>query len=385
MVVAPPSSIAPPTSIVGLDEPPPVPDEMLAAGPLLDRTPTAHACVLVTDAAQPVLEGASATDVLALGSSFVLAGYVAGTPERVDLARIAAGGSPSPLARVDLPGSLAADRRTVPPVLARLGDATVGVGAIDANGGVILMRLPAGELAPVVTSVQVTTAGADVRYAPALAHVDAGALIAWTEPSGTTAHVRVALVDAAGAVVVIHDVTPEAGAAAAPVFDTGAVLYAVDARAGISVTHRTAFGQDGMPTPTTVAQPINLAAEPPSFAVVRTHLGYAAVGNAATRAVGLVTLGSSDRARALVPGLGYGGALTMDAVPFGSAALFAMEAPSAADASAPHETRVRVVAGETIGEALTIPGLIEPRVASGASAVAVVGRGAELWWARCAE
>jgi hypothetical protein len=74
----------------------------------------------------------------------------------------------------------------------------------------------------------------------------------------------------------------------------------------------------------------------------------------------------------------------MDAVPLGSGALFAMEAPSALDASAPHETCVRVVAGDTIGDALTIPGMLEPRIASGAGVVAIVGRGGDLWWARCA-
>lgn len=385
--VAPPSTVAPPTTaIVGLDDPPPVPDEILAAGPLADRAAPPHGCVLVSDAPQPVLEGASAADVLATESGFVVSAYVAGMPEVVGLARLAPGGAPSPLGRIELGGSLDASRRTAPPVLARLGGATIGVGLIDASGGVRLARFELGSPAPTIGVVQVTSSGADVRYPPALAHVDAGTLIAWTEASGTTAHVRVALVDAAGAISTTYDVTPEAGSAAAPVFDAHAVLYAVDARAGISVAHRTSFGADGAPAATTVAQPINLAAEPPAFAVVGTHLAYAAVGNVATRAVGLVTMGSSDRAQALVPGLGYGGALMLDAAPLGSAGLFAMEAPSAAEASAPHESRLRVVSADgSIGDATVIVGTTEPRVAVSGGIVAVVGRGASVWWARCAE
>lgn len=377
----------PPTELVGLDDPPPVSDDVIAAGPLSDRVAPPHGCVLASDAAQPTLEGASAADVLAAGSVFVVAGYVAGSPEVVALAQIVPGGAPSPLGRIELGGSVDASRRTAPPVLARLGDARIGVGLIDSRGGVRLARFEAGAPAPTIAIVQVTAAGADVRYAPALAHVDAGTLVAWTEAVGTTAHVRVALVDATGAISATHDVTAEAGTAAAPVFDAEGVLYAIDARAGVSVAHRTRFGSDGVPSPTTVAQPLNLTAEPPSFAVVGTHLGYAAVGNGAARAVGVVTMGSSDRAQALVPGLGYGGALMIDAARLGTAGLFVMEAPSAADASAPHETRMRVVGADgAIGDAVVIAGVTEPRVAVGAGGiVGIVGRGAGVYWARCAE
>lgn len=384
--IAPPSAPAPePTDLVGLDEPPPVPDDVVIGGPLDTRAAPAHGCVLVSDAAQPVLEGASAADVLAVDRHFVVAAYVAGSPETLALARIAPGGAPSPLGRVELGGSLDASRRIAPPVLARLGGTWIGVGLVDPSGGVRLARFEVGSPAPAISVVQVSASGADVRYPPALASVDAGTLVAWTEASGTTAHVRVALVDAAGAVAATHDVTPEAGSAAAPVF-VDPTLYVVDARAGISVVHRVPFGADGAPGPTTVAQPINLAAEPPAFAVVGTHLGYTAVGNVATRAVGVVTMGSSDRAQALVPGLGYGDALSIDAVPLGASGLFAMEAPSAADASAPHESRLRVVAeAGTMGEPTVITGMTAPRLALSGDVVAVVGRGAAIRWARCAE
>lgn len=381
-----PERVVPPTSLVGLDDPPPVPDELVVAGPLSDAVAPAHGCVLATDAPQPVLEGASATDAIAVGGGFVVAAYT-GSPEVVALARIAPGGAPSPLGRIELGGSASANRRTAPPVLARLGEATLGVALVDGAGGVRLARFEVGAPAPAIREVQVTPSGADIRYPLALANVDAGTLIAWTEPSGTTAHVRVALVDAAGVLSSVIDLTPEAGAAAAPVFDAHGVLYMMDARAGISVVHRTPFGADGAPGETTVAQPLNLTAEPPSFAVVGTQLAYTAVGNAATRAVGLVTMGSAARARALVPGLGYGGGLMIDAAPLGDAGLFAMEAPSAVDASAPHETRLRVVsADESIGDAITIGGMIEPRIAvASGGIVAIAGRGAGIYWARCAQ
>src|SRR5207248_3278374 len=103
---------------------------------------------------QPVLEGASAADVLVADGAFVVAAYVAGSPEVVALARIAPGGAPSPLGRIDLGGTVDASRRTAPPVLARLGDATMGIGLIDSSGGVRLARFDVGSLAPTISLVQ---------------------------------------------------------------------------------------------------------------------------------------------------------------------------------------------------------------------------------------
>jgi hypothetical protein len=374
---------APPTSIVGLDDPPPIPDDVVIAAPLAAGDPPLHGCVLVSDGAQPVLERASSADVVGVGSGFVVAAYVSEPADAVALARITPGGPPSPLGRIDIGAAHSADHRGAPPIIERLGEANLGVGLVDDAGGVRLVRFEAGVPAPSFTRIELSTSGADSRYAPAIAQVDAGTLVAWTEPSGTTAHVHVALVHADGTIAATHDVTPDAGAAAAPTFD-GAVLYTVDARAGISVVHRTSFAADGTPT-TAVAQPINLAAEPPAFVVVGDRLAYAAVGNVATRAVGLVTIGSADRALPLVPGLGYGAPLSLDAIALGHAALFVTEAPSAAEASAPHETRLRVVAGATIGDALSIPEMLAPRVASANGVIAIVGHGAGVRFARCAQ
>ena len=381
---APPPSAPAPTDLVGLDDPPPVPDSVVPAGPLADVTPPAHGCVLAAEGAQPVIEGASAADVALEDGAFVVAAFE-GAPETIRLARVAPGGAPSPLGVLELDAGGDAAHRAAPPVVTRLDDTHMGVAAIDSAGAVRLARFEAGSPAPVLAAFVVAPSGADARYPAAIAQVDAGTLVAWTAPVGTSAHVRVARVDAAGVVSEPHDVTPEAGTAAAPVFDAAGLLYFVDARAGISVVHRVSFGSEGEPGPATVAQPLNLAGEPPSFAVVGARLGYAAVGNGATRAVGIVTVGSSDRALPLVPGLGYGDPITIDAEPLGSAALFAMEAPSAVEASAPHETRLRVVLGEAIGEPLVVAGLLSPRIAVGPGGiVALTGHGASVRWARCA-
>jgi len=382
----PPSSVAtvaPPTSLVGLDDPPPVPDEVVAAGPLSDRTPTPHGCVLASDAAQPVIPGASLSDVIAVDAAFVVAGYVAGDPGVLSIARIAPGGAPSPLGRIEL--GAGDTERTAPPVLARLASPMIGIALVDAQGGVRLARFEAGTPAPTISVVQITTSGADRRHPPAIASVDAGTLVAWTDATGGASHVRVARVDAAGVLSEAIDVTPDAGAASAPIFDAHAVLYTMDASAGISVVHRTEFAADGTPRPTTVAQPLSLAADPSSFAVVGSQLAYAAVGNLATRAVGLVTIGSAARPEPLVPGLGYGASISVDGIALGSAALFATEAPSAAEASAPHETRLRVVQADgSMGEPLTIAGVTAPRAAASGGIVAIASRGGSVTWARCA-
>ncbi len=373
-----------PTDLVGLDDPPPVPDSVVPAGPLSAVTAPTHGCVLAAEGAQPVLEGASAADVALEEGAFVVAAY-AGAPESLRLARVAPGASPTPLGSLDLAAAGDAAHRAAPPVVTRLDEAHMGVVAIDGAGGVVLVRFERGALAPAMQSVSVASSGADARYPAAIAQVDAGTLVAWTAPSGTSAHVRVACVDAAGVVGEVRDVTPEAGTAAAPVFAADGRLYFVDARAGISVVHRIVFGPSGEPGAASVAQPLNLAGEPPSFAVVDGRLGYTAVGNGATRAVGIVTIGSADRALPLVPGLGYGDPISIDAVPLEGAALFAMEAPSAAEASAPHETRMRVVLGDVIGDPLIVAGLLSPRIAVGPGGiVALTGRGASVRWARCA-
>ncbi len=388
----PPSAPAPdpaPRALEGLDDPLVVPDEPAAVtGSLTDATPGARACVLLSETGQRVFEAASRVDVLDDGAAFVVAGYLSSSPETesVGVARIVPGHPPQLLATLPLEGRVAPEHRAAPPILARLGETQVGLAVTDALGRVQFATFDPTLPALSVQWVEVAS-GSDPRYPPAIAPIDAGRAVAYADATERTSHVRVAIVDAPGRVTARHDVTPEAGAAAAPIFAPDGALYTVDARAAISVVHRIAIAPDGTPATATVVRPLNLAAEPPAFAVIGRSLAYAAVGNMATRAVGLLRIGTDDRASPLVAGLGYGTPLTIDAVPIGQGGLFAMEAPTAAAADAPHETRVRVVASDgEMGEALVIAGVTGPRIArTRGGVVAIAVRGGLVYFARCAE
>lgn len=373
-------------ALEGLDDPPPVPDEPAAiTGSLSDRTPAARSCLLLSESGQRVFEAASTVDILDDGSAFVVAGYLGTNPETVGIARIVPGSPPRLLASAPLEGQLAPERRTAPPILARLAETQVGLAVVDAAGRVQLATFDPTLPAAAIRFIEVATA-ADPRFPPAIASIDAGRAVAYTDASDRTSHVRVAIVDAPGSVTARHDVTPEAGAAAAPFFAPDGALYTMDARVAISVVHRVTIAADGTPSTPTVVRPLNLAAEPPAFAVIGSSLAYAAVGNMATRAVGLLRIGTDERASALVPGLGYGSPLTIDAVSIGAGGIFAMDAPTAAAADAPHETRVRVVGSDgAMGDAMTIAGVTGARIARNAGGVvAIAVRGGLVYFARCA-
>jgi hypothetical protein len=383
---APPATPAP-TVLEGLDDPPPVPDEPAAiTGTLTDTTAPPHGCVLLSPTPQRIFEQASTVDVLDDGNAFVVAGYVGTSPETVGIARIVPGSPPQLLASAPLEGRVDPDRRTAPPILARLAETEVALAVVDAAGRVQLATFDPTLPAPAIRFIEVAT-GADPRFPPAVAPIDAGRAVAYTDATDRTSHVRVAIIDAPGSITARHDVTPEAGAAAAPIFGPDHALYTVDARAAISVVHRVTLAADGTPATPTVVRPLNLAAEPPAFAVIGSSLAYAAVGNMATRAVGLLRIGTDDRASPLVAGLGYGSPLTIDAVPIGGGGLFAMDAPTAPAADAPHETRLRVVTADgTMGDALTISGATGSRIArTSGGAVAIAVRGGTVYFARCAE
>ena len=207
---------------------------------------------------------------------------------------------------------------------------------------------------------------------------------------------RLAIVDA-GRVVSTHDVTPVAGGGAAPRFLEGAsepTLLFLDPRVGISVAHRVVLDSEGVPGTTEVQRPLNLAADPPAFAAARvsarTWLAYAAVGNGATRAVGLVDAASTDPPTALVPGLGYGEPLALDAVASGRSVVFATEAPTAAATDAPHEIRLRRVDDRGAGDPLVLAApATDPTLARRADGLLAIahrsGRSVVVQLARCAD
>ena len=376
-----------PLALEGLDDPPPVPDEPAAiTGSLTEATPTTRSCVLLSETGQRVFENASTVDVLDDGNAFVVAGYLGTSPETVGIVRIVPGSSPQLLGSAALEGQSDPARRTAPPILARLGETRVGLAVVDAAGRVQLATFDPTLPSAAVRFIEIATAS-DPRFPPAIRSIDAGLVVAYTDASDRTSHVRLAIVDAPGSITARHDVTPEAGAAAAPIFGPDGALYTVDARAAISVVHRATVAEDGTPSTPTVVRPLNLAAEPPAFAVIGTSLAYAAVGNMATRAVGLLRIGTDDRASALVPGLGYGAPLTLDAVPIGGGGIFVADAPTAPEADAPHETRARVVGHDgAMGDALVIRGATGARIARARTGVAAIAvRGGTVYFARCAE
>jgi hypothetical protein len=324
--------------------------------PLADRPAPAHGCALQSEAPLTVLRGAGPPAVLAIDDAFVIAAYEG---SRAQVVRVRPGALPEPTASIALDG---APPRDAAPGLARLGLHEVALAMVDGRGRLVEASFAPALRASAPRAHTIADGGADPRFAPAIRALGTRHVIAWTDGSATPMRLRLAVVEQ-GAVVARHDVTPVAGGGAAPFFVEGErepVLFFLDPRVGISVAHHVRIADDGTPGPTEIARPLNLAAEPPAIAVARarsgsrTWLAYAAVGNFATRAVGLVDAVGSERPAPLVPGLGYGDPLALDAVAAEASAVFAAEAPSAAPPDAPHEIRIRVVSEAGVGEPLVI-------------------------------
>jgi hypothetical protein len=293
--------------------------------------------------------------VLALGDAFLVAAY---QERQAQIVWVRPGQPPQPSATIALEGT----PRDAAPALARLDHRAVAIATIDGRGRVLEATFDPASRAGALRVLAVAERGADPRFAPALRPLGTRHVVAWTDGSETPMRLRLAIVEH-GAVVLRHDATPVAGGGAAPFFAEGPrehELYFLDPRAGISVAHRVRIADDGTVGPTEVARPLSLVAEPPAIAVARprsgfrTWLAYAAVGNLATRAVGLVEAVGLERPLPLVAGLGYGDPLTLDALAGERAAIFAAEAPSAAAADAPHEIRVRQIDDAGLGEPLVL-------------------------------
>ena len=181
-----PSHEPPPRALEGLDDPPPVPDEAApVSGMLTERTPPPHGCVLLSENPQRVFEAASTLDVLDDGSAFVVAGYVGGDPERVGIARIVPGSLPQLLATASLQGHVDPERRSAPPILARASDSQLAVAVVDAEGRVQLAIFDPGLAAATLHFVEVA-AHADPRFPPAVARIDLGRAVAYTDASDRT-------------------------------------------------------------------------------------------------------------------------------------------------------------------------------------------------------
>lgn len=393
-------------------------DEMAPAyvAPLTRPRLEAGRCAEVADAPVRVLPHASAAALLQARDRFFLAAYepLDAGRERVSVVEIEPGRAPRLVTTLPVEPPTPANRRTAPPALATMGEPgadarLLGLAFTDANG-----RLHAAFFDPARPSPRASLVGdasADPRFAPALARTATGArLVAVTEAARDdaveerdaprTLRVRFARLDSEGRAAGWHDLTPPAGSASHPSFvatpDGGVDLLFVDARVALSVLHRVHVDAEGRPGEPTVVRPINLLAEPASFAVARIAgrelLAYAATGNLATRAVGLVDLAGTEPPTALVPGLGYGQPLTVRVGPLGQrSAVFALEAPSAPSPNAPHEVRIRTVTvnpeGATnLGEPLVLAGASRPAIATlSDGTIALAVEGGLVHWLRCAE
>lgn len=374
----------------------PSPEEERAAeampAPLEEQRAPRRGCVLQSEAPTRVLTTGGPPTMIASGDSFLVAAYDQGG---VAILRARPGRPAEPFATVRLEAhpSLA-----TPPALAHTGEHETTLVAIDGRGRVLSASFDPTLMAAVPIPREVASQGADPRFAPAIFAMGPRRAIAWTDGSETPMRVLLAVTDRAN-VLSRHDLTPISGGGAAPTFIEGErapILTFVDPRAGISVVHRVRLGTDGTPGPLEVVRPLNLAAEPPTFAIAQAStstdawIAYAAVGNLATRAIGLVRAHGTDEPSALVPGLGYGDPLALDAIATRDHVVFAAEAPSAVARDAPHEIRLRVVdeagAGDplVLGRPSTDPALA--RREDGLIAIAYrVGQGLWVHFARCAE
>ncbi len=396
-----PTIVPPP--LEGLDglEAPPEPSELAPSAVIDGAAPEGARTCVVASETRGVMPGAGRTAVAAgyLGQAFVAAYVREGETESVAVVRVVPGSEPELFTRIALERPVTAPRGA-PPGLS-MHDGTLLLSAIDGGGRLLFVALDAsiGGVAGRFTTT-IDDAHADARFAPALTISEDGTrLVAWTDGSGTPMRVRLARIAPSGGLLDSVVVSPDGGGAA-PVFglgDRSRVLYIVEARIAMSAAHRVGIGADGTPAPVEVARPLLRGAELPSIAVVRgaegtrTHLAYAAVGNLATRAIGLVQTTGTDSPAPLVAGLGYGGAITVRAAPLRRSVVFAMEAPSAAEPSAPHDVRVRVVTDDgAMGEPLVLTGQIAPAVALVAhdddvATLVISSEGARVTFVRCTE
>ena len=356
--------------------------------PLTTPNVAAGHCAERTEVPLRVALDAGAPALVAVGETFFAAAYMPGASgESLGLFSFVPGEAARPVQSWAIEGPSHPPARHAPPTLVQLGARKLGLGFVDSTGQVFFV-----EVDPARASAQPILVGAhaDMRFPPAIALFGTTRVVAYSEFDEGAAHLRVVRFDASGTVLGRHDATSEQGGGAHPSFIVqraeGADLLFLDARRSLSILHRVSLDSSGIPGTPRVARPLSATADPPNFIGIEAGgmhaLVYAAVGNMATRAVGLVDMGESgDAPVAVVPGLGYGQALRMTAVAREHDAIIATEAPSAIPADAPHEVRIRTLAPDArghllLGEPLVLAARTRPAIAmnqSGVLAVAVEG------------
>lgn len=333
--------------------------EPAAALPMLelDASPPERGCVELSPEPIQIWAAGALPSVAASGESFVIVGITANmdAPE-LFIVRLSPRGLSTPLHRQALKARKTASRPTVIAVEgSRIvvafidGDAAVQVAELDTRPGA---RRPAWlEIAQ----------GADVRFAPALASVPKSRTIAYTDASAKSMRIVARTLSLDGKLSDPQPVVLPGMGGAAPVFVEGPRgaprLVFIDPRAGPSPVLVADLQASGLPTKPEVLLVLGSVFEPPEIAATSlgetTLIGYTAIGQLATSAVGLRRSGVSNAATALVAGKGNG-RLHVDAVAGGKATVFAADAMSHDDREGEREIHVRVADGGGLGPPLVL-------------------------------
>jgi hypothetical protein len=295
----------------------------------------------------------------ALDKDFVLAGYTRlGEQEQVFVVHVSGDGKLEPIASVPLRVPHPGERVAAP-----------GLGADSAHGVTVAYTDGSGEL--FMQALRVGAAhggghatslakGVDTRFAPAVDHVERGALIAYT--LGTTPmRVALARIGVKGDVIGTHNVTPDGMGAAAPTFVRGAsprALVTADPRNGMSPISRTPLDADGKPGKVELTAPVGMMSQPPQLSAAQTDFGayvvYSGMGSAATSAIGLVRIGPKVGApEAFVKGTAYG-ALHNAAIALPNAILVAADAPLGPGKQPKHALQLALLDAKGQGPALRV-------------------------------
>ncbi|MBN1652480.1 MAG: hypothetical protein JXA30_01760 [Deltaproteobacteria bacterium] len=323
--------------------------------------PPARGCIQIKEQATRVWPSPGASSIVSVGNEFFVAGYIqAEKAERVFVVRLSYESLPIPLVteRVEKGSRI----RVAPPGLGVLSPGAIALAFSDSDGAVYLRKVRIENPSAGGSLIRVAQRGADIRFAPAVSQIKNQPIVAWTE--GTTPmEARLAVLDPMGNLKAVHRIKPPAMGAAAPVFVQGLsppVLLVVDAREGFSPLIRVPLTPEGAPEKTEVAVPVGMVATPVELAAAHngfgTYVGYTAVGQAATSAVGLIQIDPECGTVApLVPGTGYG-LLHVAAIDAPKALIFAADAPVQKGKDAGREIQVRLVDSRGMGPKTVVRG-----------------------------
>jgi hypothetical protein len=392
------------TALEGLEDPV-SPDEVVhqavdvAGQETIAAATPERGCATITEAPVRVWPRGGPTRILAVGDRFVIAGHAPREGGGEDLFLVVASpeSQPMPVRTVALDAPMAQSDRTAEPALTAVDDHTLFVAAIDAHARIVAGHVDLGDVLERLVLTQIAE-GADTRFPPVARAVGSVRAVAWTR-RGASMTVELTRVEADLRVDERIVVSPPTMGGTAPAFVAGSdppELVFIDARAGISPLVRVPLNEDGMPGEARVARPIGTAATHPDIAAAflpdLALVAFAAVGNMATTAIGVVRVDDDSAAQPLVPGTGYGD-LSVDAARGGASVVFVATAPQSESAESPRVVRVRRASSHGLDEPLELTGPDGSanypsiaRRADGTYAVSFTSSGAiHVAWLRCAD